>query len=67
MDGVTEAAAEGRLGPTAYARVDVVERSDGAPALLELELLDPMLFFVETPDAADAFARVLRERISRPG
>ena len=61
------AAAEDRLGPTTYARVDVVERSDGAPALLELELLDPMLFFVEAPDAADAFARVLRERISRPG
>ena len=60
------AAAEDLLGPTTYARVDIVERSDGEAALLELELLDPMLFFVEVPEAADAFARVLRGRISRP-
>ncbi len=60
------AAAEELLGPTAYARVDIVERSDGEAALLELELLDPVLFFVEVPEAADAFARVLRARISRP-
>ena len=60
------AAAEALLGPTTYARVDIVERSDGEAALLELELLDPNLFFVEVPEAADAFARVLRGRISRP-
>ena len=60
------AAAEELLGPTTYARVDIVERSDGEAALLELELLDPMLFFVEVPEAADTFARVLRGGISRP-
>jgi hypothetical protein len=51
--------AETLLGPTAYARVDVVTLDDGAPALLELELLDPVLFFVHAPDAAHRFARVL--------
>ena len=50
------AAAERLLGPTAYARVDIVERADGEPAVLELELLDPVLFFVEAPQAAPTFA-----------
>jgi len=59
------AAAERLLGPTAYARVDIVERADGETAVLELELLDPVLFFVEAPRAAPTFARVLRERITR--
>jgi glutathione synthase/RimK-type ligase-like ATP-grasp enzyme len=57
------AAAEGLLGPTTYARVDVVERTDGVPALLELELLDPMLFFVHHPEGAATFARVLCTRL----
>ena len=60
------AAAERLLGPTTYARVDVVERSDGEPAVLELELLDPVLFFAVAAGSAPAFARVLRERVSRP-
>jgi hypothetical protein len=59
------AAAQQRLGPTTYARVDVVERADGETAVLELELLDPMLFFAYVPQAAPTFARVLRDRISR--
>jgi hypothetical protein len=53
------AAAERRFGPSAYARVDMVERSDGEPALLELELLDPVLFFTTHPAGAMRFARVL--------
>ncbi len=56
------AAAERQHGGTAYARVDVVERTDGAAALLELELLDPMLFFVTHPEGAQRFATVLRDR-----
>jgi glutathione synthase/RimK-type ligase-like ATP-grasp enzyme len=57
------AAADRVLGPTTYARVDVVTRTDGAPAVLELELLDPVLFFVHQPDAATTFAAVLTERL----
>jgi O-ureido-D-serine cyclo-ligase len=53
-------AAEQLLGPTAYARVDTVQGADGRPALLELELLDPVLFFATDPGGAERFARVLR-------
>ena len=53
------AAAEALLGPTTYARVDIVEVADGGQALLELELLDPVLFFPQHPDAAATYARAL--------
>ena len=57
------AAAEELVGPTTYARVDLVSLHDGAPAVLELELLDPALFFETHPAAATRFARVLRDLI----
>ena len=53
-------AAERLHGPVAYARADVVERADGVASLLELELLDPVLFFVTHPEGARDFAAVLR-------
>jgi glutathione synthase/RimK-type ligase-like ATP-grasp enzyme len=57
-------AADEILGPTTYARVDIVPGPDGAPVLLELELLDPLLFFAWCPDKVDGFARVLAERVT---
>jgi hypothetical protein len=51
--------AEALLGPTTYARVDMVESLQGGPALLELELLDPVLFFPQHPDGAVTLAREL--------
>jgi glutathione synthase/RimK-type ligase-like ATP-grasp enzyme len=57
------AAAENLLGPTTYARVDIVERTDGEQALLELELLDPVLFFAVVPDRTAAFADIVRKRL----
>lgn len=57
------AAAEHLVGPTTYARVDLVGRADGTPAVLELELLDPALFFETHPPAATRFAQVLRQMI----
>ena len=57
------AAAEVMHGPTAYARIDLVRLDDGSPAVLELELLDPALFFEQHPDGARRFARVLRDRV----
>ena len=51
------AAAEELLGPTTYARVDMVETLDRGPALLELELLDPVLFFTHHPEGAVPLAR----------
>lgn len=44
--------------PTTYARIDLVE-FDGAPALMEAELIEPELFLGATPEAAMNFARVL--------
>jgi hypothetical protein len=55
------AAAERLLGPATYARVDLVPLPDGTPAVLELELLDPALFFEIRPAAASGFAQVLSE------
>lgn len=55
--------AERLLGPTTYARVDIVEGADGEHALLELELLDPVLFFAVVPDRTAGFAELLRRRL----
>jgi hypothetical protein len=55
--------AERLLGPTTYARVDLVPLDDGTPAVLELELLDPALFFETAPAAVARFAQVLRHLI----
>ena len=56
------AAAEDLLGPTTYARVDMVETVRG-PALLELELLDPALFLPLHPAAAVTLARLLAQSL----
>ena len=59
---VAEAAlaeAERILGRPTYARVDLVETSTAGPALLELELLDPVLFFVCHPEGAMLLATEL--------
>ncbi len=53
--------AEDLHGPTTYARVDLVTLADGTPAVLELELLDPALFFEIEPAGAHRFALVLQE------
>ena len=39
-------------------------RTDGRPALLELELLDPVLFFTTAPASAERFARVLADALN---
>ena len=59
MAGQSLAAAEELLGPTTYARVDMVETPDAGPALLELELLDPVLFLTHHPEGAVTLAREL--------
>jgi hypothetical protein len=55
--------AQDLLGPTTYARVDLVTDDDGAPVVLELELLDPALFLDTDPAAASRFAHVLLQLI----
>ena len=44
--------------PWIYARVDVVESARG-PLLMELEVLEPELFFTEAPERADILAKAL--------
>lgn len=43
-------------GPPVYARVDLVLDAVGAPRILEVELIDPMLFLAAAPGAADRLA-----------
>ena len=45
-----------------YARVDVIDDPTGAPIVLELELVEPSLFFSFDPEAADRFAEAIRAR-----
>jgi glutathione synthase/RimK-type ligase-like ATP-grasp enzyme len=45
--------------PPLYARVDIVEGLDGAPCLIELELIEPNLYLGEHPEAAEAMADAL--------
>lgn len=48
--------------PLPYARIDLIQDSDGLPRLLELELTEPSLFFDHAIDSAARFARVLLAR-----
>jgi hypothetical protein len=50
-------------GDTLYARVDVVESSRG-PLLMELELIEPELYFLHIPAAATTFAHAILRRLT---
>jgi glutathione synthase/RimK-type ligase-like ATP-grasp enzyme len=45
----------------AYARVDLVRGSGGAPALIEIELIEPDLYLAFDPLAGAGFARAVRQ------
>ena len=47
-----------------YARIDVVRSSRG-PLLMELELIEPELYFLIVPEAADRMAQVLVDRLQQ--
>jgi glutathione synthase/RimK-type ligase-like ATP-grasp enzyme len=46
-------------GSPAYARVDLLDRRDDGPVLMELELIEPTLWFEHGPATAAAFADLL--------
>lgn len=50
-------------GNPAYARVDVIRGNDGLPALSELELIEPELWFRNRPEAAGMLADEVEKRI----
>jgi glutathione synthase/RimK-type ligase-like ATP-grasp enzyme len=45
-----------------YARADFVRTSDGEFMLMELELIEPSLYFRTDPESAERFARALAQR-----
>lgn len=61
---VARAALDAVPGPVSYARVDLVEAENG-PLVMELELIEPELFFRLHPEAAarlaDSIARKIRQ------
>jgi len=50
-------------GPLLYARVDVAPGPDGAPVLMELELVEPSLFFPQHPPALERFVAGILRRL----
>jgi O-ureido-D-serine cyclo-ligase len=58
--GDERAVAEAALAPItdriAYARVDLARDAAGAPVVMELELIEPSLYFAHAPGSADRFA-----------
>jgi len=47
-----------------YGRVDLARDAAGQPMVMELELLDPSLYFVHCPGSADRFAAALRRHLA---
>ena len=51
---------------TLYARVDLVRMPDGSPALMELELIEPSLYFPYDPQAPERFAEAVVRLMAAP-
>ncbi len=63
----TLAAIDRRFGTTPLvARVDMLAGSSGSPLLLELEAIEPNLYFNQTPAAADRLADAIISRATQP-
>ena len=52
-------------GSLLYARVDAAPGPDGDPVVMELELIEPSLFFPQCPRALDRFVAGIRGRVER--
>lgn len=67
IGGDERAVAEAALAPVAdrilYGRVDLARDASGQPVVLELELIEPSLYFLQCPAAVDRFIAGLRRRI----
>ena len=50
-------------GPLVYARADVAPGPAGAPVLMELELIEPSLFFAQHRPALDRFVAAIRRLV----
>jgi glutathione synthase/RimK-type ligase-like ATP-grasp enzyme len=52
-------------GPLLYARVDVVRDEHAAPRVLEVELIEPSLFFAQSPAALECYVRAVKRELAR--
>jgi glutathione synthase/RimK-type ligase-like ATP-grasp enzyme len=60
---VAEAALAAAPGPLLYARIDLARDEAGRPHLMELELIEPSLFFFKHPPAAAVMASAIVRRL----
>lgn len=51
------------IAPVTYARVDLVQLDDGSPAMIELELIEPSLYFPFDEAAPTRFATAIDESL----
>jgi len=67
VGGAERAVAEAVLAaapePLLYARIDLARDDAGHPHLMELELIEPSLFFFKYPPAAPVMARAIARRL----
>lgn len=47
-----------------YARVDLVRLESGQPALIEMELIEPSLYFEQCPNSAEMFANQFNQMVN---
>lgn len=64
--GLAEATLAAAPAPPVYARVDMARMSDGRLALMELEAVEPDLYFAFAPDGGEAFARAVLHALASP-
>jgi hypothetical protein len=53
-------------GPLLYARIDVARDATGSPRVMELELIEPSLFFARAPAALDRYVGAVKRRLGAP-
>ena len=54
-------------GPLLYARIDVAPDASGAPVVMELELVEPSLFFPQSDAALERFVAALARVVAESG
>ncbi len=59
------AAGRAAASPLLYARVDLAPGPDGEPVVMELELIEPSLFFPQSPAALERFVAAVGRRLAR--
>ena len=50
-------------GPLLYARIDMARDAEGAPRVMELELIEPSLFFPKAPAALERYVAAVKKRL----